>query len=200
MKVGKMARDSILTNSEIRPKAFVHIALRTNQLQKMIDFYKSFLNAWEVLTADYYSFLTYDEEHHRIVIVGDETIPTRTPKSAGLEHFSYAFDTLGDLLANYLRLKDKDIMPFWCINHGPTTSIYYFDPDGNKVETQVDNFDDHDELVGFFETDAFKANPLGVQFDPDKLVELYLEGRPEEELVRQGTAPRAPGTEYVFEL
>jgi hypothetical protein len=32
------------------------------------------------------------------------------------------------------------IRPFYSINHGPTTSLYYTDPDGNRVELLVDNF------------------------------------------------------------
>ncbi len=105
---------------------------------------------------------------------------------------------MGDLLANYVRLKEKEILPYWCINHGATTSLYYRDPDGNQIETQTDNYNTRAELVGFFDSDEFRANPLGVQFDADRLVELYRDGRPEEELKIQGVAPRAPGTEYIF--
>jgi hypothetical protein len=38
------------------------------------------------------------------------------------------------------RKKDMRIRPFYSINHGPTTSLYYTDPDGNRVELLVDNF------------------------------------------------------------
>ena len=43
-------------------------------------------------------------------------------------------------LYTYARLKGDGIEPYWCINHGPTTSLYYKDPDGNQIELQVDNF------------------------------------------------------------
>lgn len=193
-----MDRESALAKPDVRPPAFVHVVLKTGRFKEQVGFYKTFLNAWEVMGNDQMSFLTYDDEHHRIAIGNFGTLPDLDRSAAGIEHFAYAYASLGDLLANYLRLKAAGILPYWCINHGPTTSLYYRDADGNQIETQTDNFDTHAELVGFFDTDIFRANPLGVQFDPDRLVELYREGRPEVELKRQGVAPRAPGTEYVF--
>jgi catechol 2,3-dioxygenase len=41
---------------------------------------------------------------------------------------------------SYLRLRDAGIEPDICIDHGMTLSSYYSDPDGNRVELQVDNF------------------------------------------------------------
>src|SRR3546814_15517823 len=79
-----------------------------------------------------------------------------------------------------------------------TTSLYYRDLDGNQIETQVDNFDTPEKLTAFFKSEAFQENPLGVQFDPDLLVERYRAGISEEELKLHGAAPRAPGTEYGF--
>jgi hypothetical protein len=193
-----MTRESTLINSKVRPSAFVHFVLKTSRFHEQKDFYLRFLNAWEVFGSDGVSFLTYDEEHHRVAIAYFEGLPDLNPRAAGIEHMAFAFASLWDLLANYLRLKAMGILPYWCINHGPTTSLYYRDVDGNQIETQTDNFDTREALVGFFHTEEFRANPLGVQFDPDRLVELYREGRPEIELKRQGVAPRAPGTDYVF--
>jgi hypothetical protein len=196
---GPMTRESALSNRNVRPCAFAHIVLRTGRFTEMVSFYKLFLNAWEVMGSERFSFITYDDEHHRVAFVNSGDIPPLNRRAAGMEHFAYSFASLGDLLANYLRLKDALILPYWCINHGSTTSLYYRDPDGNQIETQTDNFASRAELVGFFASDTFHANPLGVQFDPDRLVELYREGRPEAELSRQGVAPRAPGTEFTFD-
>src|SRR3546814_20131860 len=71
------------------------------------------------------------------------------------------FGSLGDLLANYIRLKNIGILPYWCINHGPTTSLYYRDLDGNQIETQVGNFDTPEKLTAFFKSEAFQENPRG---------------------------------------
>jgi len=62
------------------------------------------------------------------------------------------------------------------VNHGPTTSIYYKDPDGNKIETQVDNFPTVQEAGAFMVTPQFMENPVGVDFDPEELVARLRSG------------------------
>ena len=59
------------------------------------------------------------------------------------------------------RLKGEGIEPYWCLNHGPTTSMYYKDPDGNKVELQIDNFDT-DETNRWMGSGEFAQNPIGI--------------------------------------
>ena len=70
------------------------------------------------------------------------------------------------------------------INHGLTLSMYYRDPDGNKVELQIDNFATVEELKGFFGSHDFSKNPIGVSFDPDELARQFHAGVPESELKR----------------
>jgi hypothetical protein len=97
--------------------------------------------------------------------------------------FTYA--SLADLVDTYERLKELGIRPYWSINHGPTTSCYYRDPDGNQVELQIDNFESTDALNAWFRSGAFADNPIGVEFDPDDLIARYRAGTPQEELVRR---------------
>ena len=191
-------RKDQVSKSDVRPIGFVHLVFKTSRFPAMAEFYKVFLNAWEVMSSEGGAFITYDDEHHRVAIANIDGLPDLDRSTAGIDHFAYAYASLGDLLANYVRLKALGIYPYWSINHGPTTSLYYRDPDGNQIETQTDNFATREELVGFFDTDEFRANSLGVQFDPDRLLELFTQGVPEEQLKRQGVAPRVPGTEYVF--
>ena len=79
---------------------------------------------------------------------------------------------MGELLDNYERLAARGIRPFRCINHGPTTSMYYADPDGNRVELQVDNFATPEEATAWMASPEFAANPIGVDFDPEDYVAL----------------------------
>lgn len=46
--------------------------------------------------------------------------------------------------------------------------MYYRDPDGNKVELQVDNFDLPEEADSFLRSSLFIKNPIGTDFDPDE--------------------------------
>jgi hypothetical protein len=72
---------------------------------------------------------------------------------------------------------------FYSINHGPTTSLYYSDPDGNRVELLVDNFATAEEGQAWMHSPAFERNPIGVAFDPDELVRRFRSGVPVAELV-----------------
>jgi hypothetical protein len=75
-------------------------------------------------------------------------------------------------------------VPVRTINHGPTVSMYYKDPDGNQVELQVDAFDKAGAASYFF-TEPFQKNPIGVLFDADKMVADYEAGVPEADLLRR---------------
>jgi hypothetical protein len=70
----------------------------------------------------------------------------------------------------YQQRKQLGITPTWCVNHGPSTSIYYKDSDGNKIETQVDNFDTADAATDFMMSKEFEENPIGTDFDPEDLI------------------------------
>jgi hypothetical protein len=86
------------------------------------------------------------------------------------------------------RLKSNHIEPHWCINHGPTTSLYYHDPDGNQIELQVDNFTTIEQANAFIGSSVFQENPIGVEFNPERLLERYENGDPIEALIAQGAA------------
>ena len=95
-----------------------------------------------------------------------------------------AYRDLGDLLATYRRLRAHGILPHWPINHGVTTSLYYRDPDNNRVELQIDNFSTVEELQGYFQSAAFAANPVGVTYDPEELCRRYEAGEAMADLLR----------------
>lgn len=57
-----------------------------------------------------------------------------------------------------------------------TMSMYFADPDGNGVETQVDNFDTPEECMAFIEGKAFAENPIGVDYDPEEFVRRVRNG------------------------
>ena len=97
---------------------------------------------------------------------------------------AFTFKSLGDLLDTYTRLKEIGISPYWCINHGPTTSMYYRDPDNNQVELLIDNFDDVRDGKAYMQSPAFAKNPIGIAFEPDAFVTRFRAGASAEELTR----------------
>jgi hypothetical protein len=154
----------------------------------MVDWYTTVLEAEVVHSNAMLAFLTYDDEHHRIAIAAVPGLADKPRHSVGLDHLAYTYANLGDLVFTYERLRDAGIKPLVTINHGPTTSMYYRDPDGNRVELQIDNFESVEELKGFFSSDAFRNNPIGVNFDPEELARNFHAGVPEAELKRYDAA------------
>jgi catechol-2,3-dioxygenase len=139
------------------------------------------------------AFLTFDDEHHRIAIVGIPGLAEQPAMAAGTDHVAFTHADLGNLLSTFRRLKQVGIEPYWCINHGPTTSMYYKDPDGNRIELQVDNYP-AEEASRWMQSGEFAANPIGVVFDPDELLGRYAAGEPIERLIvrpplPEGTTP-----------
>jgi len=195
-----------LVATPLAPQKLAHVVLRVNDFEAAKDWFCRVLNAQVVFGNKMVAFLTYDEEHHRVALLNTPGLPTGDRTTTGLEHVAFTYASLGDLLSTYVRLKGEGVTPNWCINHGPTTSIYYPAPGGANVELQVENFDTLEDLMTWFATGAFTHNPssdafdskrfareaIGVEFDPDELVRLYLAGESEVDLKRQGAAAREP--------
>lgn len=55
-------------------------------------------------------------------------------------HTAFTFPDLRTLLDHYVHLKSQGITPQIPVQHGPTTSLYYLDPDGAFAELQADKF------------------------------------------------------------
>jgi len=165
------------------PKKLSHIVLQTNHRREMIDWYCTVLGAEILYEAERISFISYDDEHHRVAFLDPGPLVERQPDAAGLNHVAFTFANLDELTENYLRLKEIGVNPHRCVNHGVTTSMYYHDPDNNQVELLVDNFATAAEgrayMSGRSVTDK---NPVGVVYQPDELVARVRAGLRIEEL------------------
>ena len=173
-----------------KPAKLAHVVIRTSNVVKLRDWYVNLLGAQVTYGNDMVCFMTYDDEHHRIGIVqvpGMAEPPPGAPLP-GLEHISFTYASLGELLATFQRLKRQGIEPFWPINHGPTISLYYRDPDGNKVELQVDVFRTTQEVNAFLDQ-YYPENFMGIIFDPEEMIRKYESGVPLEELYRRPKLP-----------
>ena len=155
----------------IQPK-FHHVNLKTTRLQEMIDYYSTLVGAEVIHQFEGGAWMSNDEANHRIALlafpdfVEDPEKETRT----GMHHSAFEYACFEDLNASYLRLKGAGITPALCLDHGMTLSYYYADPDGNHVEMQVDCFGDWTKSKEWMRSsDEFKANPIGVFVDPDRI-------------------------------
>ena len=181
----------------IAPAKFAHIVFKTSRYEELIRWYQVVLEA-EVMTATpAITFLTFDEEHHRIAVANMPGLADRPFQTAGMEHCAFTYDSLDDLFATYKRLATYDIEPYWCINHGPTLSMYFRDPDNNQVELQIDIFDSNEEVNAWLAESDFDTNPIGVKFDPQELIARYRGGEDRATLLAR---PRIEPAELVAQF
>jgi len=172
-------------NAIISPVKLAHFVVRTSNFKEIVDWYLKVLGAEISYANDQLAFMTYDDEHHRVAVLNIPGLGKQPDGIVGIHHVAFTYATLNDLMSTYERLKKMDIKPVYVINHGPTTSLYYADPDGNQLEFQIDNYDTVEEAGKFFFSKEFAENPIGVEFDPDELLARLRAGEPESELKKR---------------
>jgi catechol 2,3-dioxygenase-like lactoylglutathione lyase family enzyme len=167
------------------PKKLSHLVLQTNRREQMIEWYCKVLGAELLYQNKFIAFISYDDEHHRVAFVDPgplsdkvaaEGKTARAGGEVGLHHVAFTFDPV-DLADHYEGLKGQGITPHRCVNHGMTTSMYYYDPDRNQVELLFDNFytarEGREYMKSRSESDK---NPVGIDFDPDEMVARIRKG------------------------
>ncbi|WYZ34044.1 hypothetical protein EsH8_I_000320 [Colletotrichum jinshuiense] len=175
------------------PTAIAHIGLRTRHPERLVSFYQALLGARVVLTNDFISVLTWDEEHHRFAIIRDATATPKQVNASGLDHIALKFASANDLVQVYRHAKEADITPKFCLNHGVTTSLYYTDPDGNDIEAQIEAYSDPlDVQKHMMAIDP--TNVRAVRFDPEELLRRVEAGEDDESLRKAGLLGPQPAS------
>lgn len=169
----------------VSPAKLAHFVLRTSRYDEMRQWYKTVLNAQPAFEDEALTFLSYDDEHHRVALVNIPGLAEQPEGAAGVHHVAFTYGSLGELLENYDTLAKTGITPTFVINHGPTTSLYYEDPDHNQLEFQVENFESVEASGRFFSSPEFAENPIGVEFDPADHLRRLRAGESEADLKRR---------------
>lgn len=181
-----------------RPRKFVHVVYRTRRFGAMLAWYQEVFDARVQQQNPVLAFLTYDDEHHRFAFVNlavlqPDGAETQKQGLIGVDHVAYTYASMEDLFENYVHLKSKGILPYWCVHHGMTISMYYADPDGNQMEFQDDVFDSAEAGNAFMCSPANTDNPVGVEYDPeDWLAQVRAGASFSEFLLRRVHEPASP--------
>ncbi|KAE8383734.1 Glyoxalase/Bleomycin resistance protein/Dihydroxybiphenyl dioxygenase [Aspergillus bertholletiae] len=173
----------------ISPSCIGHFGLRTtpDKFEAMVKWHLDFFGGSITLRTEQAAFLAFDDEHHRLVIIQN---PNHKPiedrrNAAGIYHIAFTLNSLAELATSYEQKKARGILPHWPVNHGMSTSMYYFDPDGNEFELQVNNFDTPQQARDFMATEEYARNPIGVDIDVDEFLRRVRSGEDEAEIKKR---------------
>lgn len=169
----------------VAPRQLAHVVLKSGQKDVMTEWYRVVLCAKVQHEDAVASFLTFDEEHHRVAIAQMDNAEPPRSRTSGLSHMAFSYADVGGLLDTFDRLRAEDILPCWTVNHGTTASIYYTDPDGNLVELQADNLGSSDQGNEYLRSSRFAENPIGVTFDVENYLARFHAGESPAALTRE---------------
>jgi catechol 2,3-dioxygenase len=171
-------------STTIKPK-FHHATFRTSRLQEMIDWYAALIGVKVTFQDEHAAWTTNDAANHRIAFLTVPALHDDPEKIThnGLHHTAFEYDSFGDLMSSFDRLRSLNILPAFCLDHGITISLYYQDPEGNYVELQSDNFGNWEASKDWMHSsEDFRSNPIGTFFDAAKVYEVFSGGTPFKEL------------------
>lgn len=178
----------------IKP-TFHHVTIKTSRLQEMVEWYRVLVGVKVNFQDAYNAWTSNDAANHRIAFLSVPGLEddAEKVKHNGMHHTAFEYDSFGDLMSSYERLRDEGIVPAFCLDHGLTISLYYRDPEGNHVELQSDNFGDWEKSTKWMQTsEDFRNSPIGTFFDPEKVFQAHKAGEPFDTL-----QPAIRGGRYV---
>jgi catechol 2,3-dioxygenase len=118
----------------IHPR-LTHTGIYVNDVSKMVDFYTRALG---LIVADRgkigngeLAFLTaFPDEHHQLVLVSG-----RAPEGVStVNQLSFLVDGLDQVKTMFARVREAGVSEFRQTSHGNALSVYFSDPEGNRVE------------------------------------------------------------------
>ena len=124
----------------IQARKLGHIVLRVRDAQRSKDFYMRTLGlklAHEDLTRGAV-FLSFGEQHHELALFEPASREAADASHAGLHHAAWQVGSFEELQAAYRELKAMGVQVESTVEHNVTRSVYFPDPDGNRVELYCD--------------------------------------------------------------
>ena len=143
-----------------------HVGLYVTDVPKMIEFYTKVLGFVVSDGAEdgRITFLSRNpSDHHQVVLVKGRQTGTDMPM---VQQVSFNVGTLANVQRAYRKVKEAGCTVIDPRCHGNAWSVYFGDPEGNRIEI-------------FCDTPWYVPQPLGYEIDLDK---------PEDELFRETEA------------
>lgn len=124
----------------IQARKLGHIVLKVRDAAKSRDFYTRTLGlkvAHEDLDRGAV-FLSFGEAHHDLALFQLASGAAPDAAQPGLHHMAWQLGSVEELQAAYRELKALGVPIESTVEHNVTRSIYFPDPDGNRVELYCD--------------------------------------------------------------
>ena len=124
----------------IQARKLGHIVLKVRDAATSRDFYTRTLGlkvAHEDLERGAV-FLSFGEAHHDLALFQLATGAAPDAAQPGLHHMAWQLGSVEELQAAYRELKALGVPIESSVEHNVTRSIYFPDPDGNRVELYCD--------------------------------------------------------------
>jgi catechol 2,3-dioxygenase len=124
----------------IQARKLGHIVLKVRDAQKSKEFYTRVLGlklAYEDLEHGAV-FLSFGSQHHDLALFQLATGETPEAAQSGLHHSAWQLGSFEELQAAHRELRELGVAVESAIEHNVTRSVYFPDPDGNRVELYCD--------------------------------------------------------------
>ena len=113
-----------------------HVGIYTDDIMKQRDFWTRVMGltiADEDLEGRGMVFLSADpeREHHEFVLMKGRAAPE---DAKVIQQISFIVPTIDDVRDFYRRLKAENIRIDRTVSHGNALGLYFFDPEGNRIE------------------------------------------------------------------
>ncbi len=149
----------------VRINRLQHIVLNCRDVNASVDFYTNVLGM-EVVSHNperNMAFLSFGKEHHDIALFPFRKDTERLEKNhLGLNHIALEIEGGETELREYYgKLKEGGVEIDNTLDHVMSQSIYFFDPDGNRIEIFADML--HDEAKEWLHENGGVAKPLALE-------------------------------------
>lgn len=124
----------------IRARKLGHVVLKVRDVHKAKDFYTRTLGlrvAHEDATRGAV-FLSFGSEHHELALFQLASGEPPAATQPGLHHMAWQLGSFAELQAAHRELVELGVPVEATVEHNVTRSVYFFDPDGNRVELYCD--------------------------------------------------------------